>query len=835
MRKIVALFFQIKYVFKWQWIFFLPKIAILITIVLIVEQSNVISKYYLYDGLMQIPQQQRDQVVILQVPQRELTKRQWTLVINQLQKELLANKIVFNFIPRQATHLQQLSPQKIFFIAEKTPATSNNDNIVVLPLPQAKNGIYREQKITGSMQKIIGYQPHTDTFFVNFHSTILTLELKQVIRRKLVAQIMAGKTILIAKANRTQLHVPFFGEAISLEQFRAHLINSLIQKSFLLPFPWKYYVLMLLVFALGYLFVYIFVMPRRFIYASILLFVFTNIVIAGAFYYRYFIPSSSFYILLMVIAAYIWYRKSIVTDRTLQQLFLRWSDYFKGYLIQDAATVYDWDQSLDFLAKALELDKYVFLKNTMNGPHLQLIKMVNCDLSDISEKRRDYNRFPYNKCFFLEKPLALEERLFFKQQEGKKQYLIAVRFLNRLLGFIACSVANERNTKVFELTLNSYAEYLGETIYQKEFADAKAKEFFEATFLGVTELRSNLEAFFKLFQSKFLRYANLIDRYSTPTILYTLVGRIFYINEQAKDLLQKEMISTNTTLSELIAKLGGYSPNQSNALLMKCILERQEVTIPIEFISDNLQLRIFPLTTDAQQQKLDGIVCEFVTKDTKKSPSDLVVLTKKMGNYARSELTKSLLSASLLREAVDSQHQPLVDMIEDKMLSINKMLEKCEQYVNLYQETEEMPTFPVDSIDLLNKALRKLDKKITEKHIKISIDKPSFPNYALGGLGLQRVFLILLLILIDDGQKNSVIDIKIEETKDNVVYHFHNEGIGMPNDLLQSYIMTSDQKTPRLYKDLKWCAQIINSWNGLIEGTSQVGLGINFTIEMHSF
>ncbi|WP_372369620.1 hypothetical protein [Candidatus Uabimicrobium sp. HlEnr_7] len=841
MRKIVALFFQFKYIFKWQWLFLLPKVIIVVVIALLIEKSNFFSHFYLYDRLMNTQQQKQAHVIIVEIPQQEHSLQQWLELIQQLHEKLLVKKIVLNFIPHRNNKkvLRFLQKPYIFFVNEK-PKPRNIEAVQYIhtPLPVAINGICRDQKILNSSTQDITAITNSNIsgnkFLINFNNRIIRTTSTQILSKKLISQLTAGKIILLAKENRTQIYTPLGSKSISLEEYQAYAINSLINKTYLKTIPKELYILLLIVFVIVCFAIHTLITGKM-LYINILFSLLLMLVAAILFFDNYFLPILPFVVAQITIYIYEANRKNRLLHRTFQKIFLRWSDYLKNSLIDSSISLGNWSHSLDALGSTLGLEKYVFLKKNDDSPYLEIVRIEGCEINDVIEKRRDCHRSPYDKCYSMQKSILLKQRSFFKQELGKNQYLVPLIFSQHLLGFLACSKPAEKNEEAFEFTLNNYSHHLSEFIYQKDFVETKKLKSLDSSSIEIEKLRDNLEAFFKLIRNKFIRYSNLINLYSTPTILYSITGRPFYINQQAIIFFKKEMISIQQiSLTDLITKLGGYSKKQSQKLVVECIFEQKEVAIPIDLINNRLQLKISPLITSDNQKKLESITCELVAKDTMKSFTDLAVLTKKMGNYTRSELSKALLSISLLRNLTDSNHN-LIDMVEDKISSANSMTEKCEYYLNLYQETEDIPVFPVDSFMLFEQATKRLQKQLLEKHIAIVIHKPSFPNYSLAGLNLQRVFFQLLLILVQDAQKNSKLNIFIEEAKETISYHFCNIGIGMPNDLLQSYLTDEHPNIPEEYKSLSWCTKKITTWRGNIQAKSHVGMGMEFIITMDIF
>jgi len=164
------------------------------------------------------------------------------------------------------------------------------------------------------------------------------------------------------------------------------------------------------------------------------------------------------------------------------------------------------------------------------------------------------------------------------------------------------------------------------------------------------------------------------------------------------------------------------------------------------------------------------------------------------------------------------------------------MLSECQQYLAVDADIDELERFPVEPKGPMAMALEEAKLALGRQVIKFQLKQPNFVSHVFASAErLKNLLKGILLVLCKDAAENSNILIRMTETDDVVAFDFSNMGFGIPNELLQEYIFGDTPVGSPELQTVQAGARWIESWGGMMEAFSGVGVGMHFTVHLVKF
>ena len=182
-----------------------------------------------------------------------------------------------------------------------------------------------------------------------------------------------------------------------------------------------------------------------------------------------------------------------------------------------------WHLIARLIDQTLNLRRMIFLERIEGDHRLREIVALRCGLSDIDERRRDFERIPYTTAIAARGPI-LVERYLAQHEETEQQYLVPLIAAGELIGFWAFGIDRQQlsNPDEFTRSVREIAVQLADLMYQRKLR--KALEEYGADYAeeraATIKLRRDLESKLASIEAK---TAGVVEQTATQAF-YAQIG-----------------------------------------------------------------------------------------------------------------------------------------------------------------------------------------------------------------------------------------------------------------------------------------------------------------------
>jgi len=512
-----------------------------------------------------------------------------------------------------------------------------------------------------------------------------------------------------------------------------------------------------------------------------------------------------------------------------------------------------WALIANMINQTLDLNRLIFLDVEASRRTLREILALHCSFDDISERRRDYSRAPYSDALSTKGPIKVKS--FFKTKDPEEeQYLAPLIFEGDLLGFWAIGIDAAKSAAIPQFTsiLRDYGASISEILHQTRRDGGRSEETLRRR-LGIVEedeTYQQLNSALTLLQHRLGALDILINRLNSGIIVYDIFGRVLQINEVMLGWLRKENLAPfDMTALDLILALSDFDISKSRRLLRRVIVENSSVSFPVVFRSSpgsRFLLHLRPIHEESSSDDVasrragsKSLLCELVDTTALTSIYELKSrLTERLGLRLRNDLGCMDLSASLLNggQLPLDEETRVARLLQRKVQETADMLAECQQYLAVDADSDELERFPIDPKSPLQAAMEEAREPAQRRGVRFELEEPSFVSSVFASSSkLKDLFGALLKILFQDAADDSAVVVKVVEARDIVTFEFRNTGFGIPNELLQGYVHGEQQLASEEFQKIKTAARWVQSWGGMLEASSGVGIGIHFKLHLVKF
>ena len=178
----------------------------------------------------------------------------------------------------------------------------------------------------------------------------------------------------------------------------------------------------------------------------------------------------------------------------------------------------------------------------------------------------------------------------------------------------------------------------------------------------------------------------------------------------------------------------------------------------------------------------------------------------------------------------------MAELIQSKVRQTVKLLSDCQQYLSLEADVEELERFPVDPKGPLSLAIEELRADRSRRMLSFQVIEPSFVSFVFASTTrLKDLFKAVLTALCQDAAESSAVLVRVTENDGVVAFDFSNLGFGIPNEVLQQYVFGEQAAATPELQTIQSGAKWVQTWGGMFEAFSGVGVGMHFTIHLVKF
>ncbi len=821
----------------------------------------------------------------------------WLALLNNLHK-LRPKLIVFTFIPRHVskTFYQRAHDLKnvifgrkvIYTPVQKTRATleslpyeydENYLNIGLIQIPPAYYGIHRIQYLTVpfneenylTMEHLSlksGYhrQPDTvlDKYLINFigKSGMPNIRVERAISGELIPELVKDKTILIG-FQKTTLHGELLtpmapNKGISKLKFHGYALDTLISGDIIHEMSSVIKLVFITSIVLFSLIMYQFLNIHFFSWVTLpLLCLYLFITWLVLSHLSIWLPLSEMMVAHISTLYFVYSNRTKKQDKATQKMLLytsmKWRERYLPESFYD--TEEHWTQVINMVKQTFGLSRTIFLDRVKGDHRVKEVIALNCSLSDINERRRDYERTPYSTALEEGGPIKMGKFNFLtKASQDEAQYLVPLLFGGQILGFWAFGIDPSRALAIenFNTVIMNFANQIGELLYrreQKRLKDISAERHYlkylhlEGRDVAYQELNRSII----LIEQRLKLLETVFHGMGLSTILYDLFGRVIHVNKNMTELLKNsDLLPYEITAMDFISKLCKLPADEIRSLLRKTIFEQDSITLTA-FIPMHKEkafvLNVRPLLHQQTDEILDdaypfqiyGILLEVVEiteiKNINRFKEDLL---GKVGLQVRGDFESIIIASSLLKRSdLSEEKKQRVDLILNRRITeISEYFKDAQMKLGKDFHIGMSEDFSIDPIHPIDSAISELKPLADNRNISFKINIPHSRSLLCSNPDtLSEIIKYLLEFLINDAVEKSKIFIDMIEDYDQwQILNLTNQGFGMPNEDFQTFLNDKSDKVSAEFRKMQSASRKVKEWGGNLTASSTVGSGTKFIL-----
>jgi signal transduction histidine kinase len=517
-------------------------------------------------------------------------------------------------------------------------------------------------------------------------------------------------------------------------------------------------------------------------------------------------------------------------------------------------TPHHWEQLVNMVDQTLSLTRLIFLERVEADHRVREIQALRCSLDSIDERRRDYERTPYSTAIAVGGPIRIEQNYLSKSDlQTEEQYLVPLIYSGEILGFWAFGVdmAKIQSRQQMESMAKDFGYQIAELLYhRRHWLNKEAEEariFSQYLRLqGGEVVHKDVHQAMDLMERRLSVQQSVFDGLETATVLYDLFGRVMQINRHLEQLMADAGIPAfDYTALELMSALTDFDREKCQELLRQVIMERTSLVVPARLNalpSRRFLLRIQALNHDETSVQtavestpfeLLGVLFEL---DDVSSIYRLYNHKEKLIRHLGERIGRGLDEATLLGDrAVASGRSHLTAELLDLIKNENRMLKEGSAFLNKEIGTMPLQLYPIDGRQPILENIEAIREHAEVSDIRIVAEMPEELSLVMAEPEqLHEVTASVLDALINDASEESTIHIVVDKQGEWIRYRFYNQGFGMPNDRFQEFLFEDDGITEG-YTQLRIALRRVQSWGGVVEASSELGVGTNIEIKLRAF
>ena len=470
-----------------------------------------------------------------------------------------------------------------------------------------------------------------------------------------------------------------------------------------------------------------------------------------------------------------------------------------------------WDEISSLIKELFTLNKSMFLSKQEQSVHLKEVYAINCSFDDIYERRRDYNREPYQSAIKYRKAMQINRKFFKNTTDNEIEYIVALTHFNTIVGFWVFSIYKKdiHKIEVFESDITDCSREISRLLFErdrfikqrtqkKESFTNRIKHFLELDIrnANISKIESNFTILLKQMYIKNIINNNI----HSDIVLYDFFGRIISTNEQMSQLLKKEDIdlySLNAT--KFLMQITDIPKKLATDIIRNTIYHKisHENIVCLKNTKKRFLLSLHPITKEQIEKYITenyfmdvyGIIFEFIDLDfveTIRPPDDEFIRGFIKYNKPNIKNLKNIHNKTVNEtDCLDSFYRsiPFIEQIYKSCREMEYILDNRCQDMRKYG-------YPLNLITIIESSINNFEKEFNTKNI--TIDRKNLKHIAIyfkiGAKKFYEYMKIFLIYLSEDCEDGGNIQISTDELDDTLIITMKSSGYGMPQEQLEAYL-----------------------------------------------
>ena len=707
----------------------------------------------------------------------------------------------------------------------------------------------------------------SESFLIDFiggTGLLPMITLDKVLAGDLIPELVAGRSVLIGSSGMDNaISISMVGDdnIVSSAIFHGYALETLLSDRVINETPWFINIVLVLLILTLSLMTYQRLDIRLSIGLTLFLFVIYGVFSWALLIYMQIWQPIVELVFAQFVGLAVFIQRRITLDyRALREKLLDTSAKIREHVFLPSfyESADPWAQVVAIINQSLDLSRLILLERVSSDHRIKEVKALNCTFEDIHEKRRDFERTPYSTAISKNGPIVVTDYLH-GTEYAEIQYLVPLKYADDLFGFWVFGIAPEKvdARPNFEAIVQDFSYQIAELLYYRQqwLSNQENDESHLQRFLQLetdSQLQQDLNKSISLLEMRLNGLEDFLNGLSTAAILYDLFGRVILVNDTMVKLLEGiDLAPHEMTPLDLISRLTGMDSGKVRQLIENVLIERSQSTLLVDLIADSEKkylLHISPLLKNSARQvsvdstspfNLNGILCEIINVTTVKN---LITVKENLVAFVGEQLYTDMqeikaLSEKLTEADIGSEKQKhFLQMLKENIDRSSSMILKSDPLLSKDLWKEELESYPVDAGAAIEFSIAALRDKAILHGNTFEYDFSGQISLVFADVNeIRKLFNIIFLILLQDSAENTPVTIKLKEEENLMVYLIANTGFGMPNERFQQYFHGSDISTSEEFRKLHTVLSQVMRWGGQVEGYSEVGMGINFTVKLRRF
>ncbi len=517
-----------------------------------------------------------------------------------------------------------------------------------------------------------------------------------------------------------------------------------------------------------------------------------------------------------------------------------------------------WEKILLLIKQTLQLDRTIILERAPGKDHLQVVASHNCDINQLFEQRRDFNRPPFDIALQHGRPIQPQRPFFQIDEQREVQYLCPLTHSGDVLGFWALTLTRESmlGTPRFEDILRQYTAQISELLYNRNQIGKQPGDLME-TGHGQQIQNLNRETILQrvvALEGQLRNYNALINCTNSGLFLYDLFGNLVLGNAAAQAYAREHNIPIfEGTALDLLVALAGCTQRKAQDILLDTIVNAATMALPVtsgDGVSTHIvhvravpsvhepEMNSAPLPFDAQGILFELIDNSRIARINREQDNLLINLGSKVIDLIQS----AYLTAGMLKRTLQTNKLSALDVedMEEILRDMARTITTINAQVNASEDIVRSGYFYADLKQALDDSIERHQPAILGRLLELETNIPTYSQLAKANVReLDRVLDRIWELLLETCEEGSSVQINLEEFDEGGKTHiycvFNNVGYGLTEEIIGSYGKGElAQLTPQL-SSLRLAANEVALWPGAITLRSSFGNSLSISLMLESF
>jgi CHASE2 domain-containing sensor protein len=857
-----------------------------------------------YDGFVAVmPAWERTtpRVLLLEAGREEIMAGDpiWLRLLSELRR-LGASQIVFGFVPEQVSRdfFEAAGAGDVVLGRSPAGALAGTETPRLLPLPAAaagktfptavaafappRSGVYRYQLVkvaleggdlpalealAAQLRNPSGWRAPEQPYLVNFNDGVDRLPImrvRQALEGELVPELVAGRSVLVAPGRGSYpvgLDTPGAGDERPLSpiEFHGYALETLLAGRTIATLPPNGLPALLAVVALVNLWLYQRAGLRFAGGVTAALFaVYVLCAYAALGLARVWVPFVEAVLVLTMQGIALMRRDAGAETRALVALLGEVTARVREWVFP--ASVHDspepWVHLAALVHQTLDLERVIFFERVRRRHRAREVHSLGCALTDIAERRRDYERTPYTTAIAEQGPIRVDSFLT-PGAAREEQFLAPWLYGGEVVGFWAIGVDPDKKAEIrdFDALLrdfgNEIAALVSERLESSRLRDARLRRTLRWLHPEGRRRYGAVAAAATLVERRLGALEQVLNHLSTAAVFYDLFGRVILANRPMMDLTGSAGIPIyDVTALDLVMILTGKDIGEARRALRRVIVERVVVSLPAALPGGrhDYVLGLAPIDREAGLGRphgertpfeLDGVLCELLTVSAlRKAYANKERMMARSALRLRDDFGSIITHLGVLESedtAIEAR-RGAIKAIHTRAEDATRVIDEAERWLAADLAHDTASAYPVDLKAAVEAAVRELTPLAESRQVLLETGAGDFIRLVFAEPGnLMTVIRSMCLPVIQDSIEQGRVEVRLSDSDSWITLELKNAGFGIPNDRLQEYLHGQEALRSEEFRRLRQAARRVSEWGGALEGESQVGVGLRFTLRLRPY